>query len=110
MPIDLATASKKQVKLVVDIDDEKLTLEYRPRIITPKLQMELSQIEGPDLHHLLAAIICSWDLENGGKPVKLTVESLSAVPVEILNAALQAIMADMRPNRASPVVSTGSFS
>lgn len=109
MPIDLAKASAKQVKLVVDIDGEKLNLEYRPRVFTPKLQTELSQVEGPDVHHLLAVMISSWDLVNGGKPVKLSVESLSAIPWDILNTVLQAILADMRPNPPAANVG-GSFS
>jgi len=110
VPIDLAKVSQKQVKLTVDIDGEKLNLEYRPRVITPKFQLEMAQIEGPDLHHMLAAVISSWDLENGGKPVKLTAESLAAVPMDILNSVLLAIMADMRPNSNSPAASGGSFS
>lgn len=110
MPIDLAKVSQKQVKLVIDIDGEKLNLEYRPRVITPKLQVEMAEIVGPDLHHLLARMICSWDLESGGKPVKLSVDSLATVPLDILNACLTAIMADMRPNSNSPAVSAGSFS
>lgn len=52
--------------VAVKVEDETLTVEYRPNAYTPKLEQEAAQVSGdqagPVLLTMLVPVIAGWDL------------------------------------------------
>lgn len=95
----------------------KIHVTYRPRVINPKWQREITKAEedgaGDEvtLYQPLRDAVISWDLdESPGVPLEMTDEGLSTVPRQILNQVLWSLMTTARPNqKRPPELSTGGL-
>jgi len=89
--------------LAFDFDGEVINLTYRPNIYTVGLERRLRDATKDEsrletLPTQLSQFIASWDLEEDGQPIPLTVEGLSSVPAQMLIAIDNAIGAALVPS------------
>lgn len=134
MSLKLSQARKKRVPFKASLgaaeeggEEQFINGHFNPRSYSPKRLRELRDMDNEDTTawaQILAAgetrLLVSWDLEFGeedaedglcseeevGKPVPITVDRLSTLPLEILVAVSNGITETARPNsKPSPVVS-----
>jgi hypothetical protein len=110
MPIDLSDVRKRVKVLEVDLDGDKLRLEYYPGESTPATYADLLAKEEEAqpheaavfLRNAICRLVAKWDLlSEPGKPLPLKPEALVVVPVRYLVAIWRAIDADLAPNPTS---------
>lgn len=94
-------------RLVIDFDtddEESLTVLYRPRAITPRMErafQALNQSGDADqvIFDSLNALIVSWDLtDDAGTELPRTKDALQDVPSSLLLHVFQKIAQDLNPN------------
>lgn len=95
----------------VQCDLGEISVEYRPRVITPAWQRAVTEKEtsGADetetLFQPLRDCIRTWDLyKSPGVPYELTDDDLREIPRQILNQILWSLMTTARPNQDRPPV------
>ena len=98
--------------VAVKVEDETLTVEYRPNAYTPKLEQEAAQVSGdqagPVLLTMLVPVIAGWDLvDDAGAMIPIDEANLAELPVSLLVTVLKAVGDDMNPQRASGTISGG---
>ncbi len=104
MPVSLTELTKDERSITLDIGDETLAVTYRPGSYTPELEDVMrSQNErlrpGNGLAAALSQLVIEWDLEDDGKPVEVTLDTLRKLPVTFLTRVTNAITADMRTGK-----------
>jgi hypothetical protein len=116
MPIRLAELTKATRTVVQTFEgtEDTLSITYRPSAWTPAVMNEhLSAVSSGNTPEALvldlATLLVSWDLlDDKGKPIPITAESLRRVSLEVLNVVLGAINADMLPDPTPAATSNGS--
>lgn len=110
----LAKLTAQRVTIQVPIDDETVSVTYRPRAYSEELEEALRAAQDDErgaamVREAFAAIVESWDLrwdEADPEPIPVTREGLRAVPSEVLGALLAKIGDDRAPDpkakRSSP--------
>jgi len=103
MPIKLSEMGAKQKTATVSYLGETVNIVYRPAVITPRHEAQLSEQSGQKAIEGLVAqlveIVVSWDvLGADGKPLKPTTELLMEMPSNFLLAVMDAIREDSAPN------------
>ncbi len=107
MPIRISNLVRDRRMVTIPIDDETVTITYRPGGFTPETEDRLrtfadDQRGGAALVALLADCLIDWDvLDDDGKPLRPTAENLRRLPMVFLSQVAQAIAEDMRPNLSS---------
>lgn len=72
-------------------------VNYRPAAITPRFRRLLNRPDDADREATIEALIAlvdNWEITRGGAMWPLTVEALTDMPYELMNAVLTAIMED----------------
>lgn len=100
----------------IDFDETPLRVSYRPASVTPRLQKAVAEARDRQdidagLLDPLCRLIASWDLtDDDEQPLPITPDAIADVPASILFAVLDAIGADMAPNRSRADASNSSSS
>lgn len=97
MPISLGDLQRNTRQIVAHYDGEDVAITYAPGKLTP------ASVSGNDarqsLEALLGTTLLAWDvLDDAGKPLPVTQETLSAMPSRFLWVLVDAINEDIRPN------------
>lgn len=94
MPLSMEKFAGKRVTVIAVIDEDEVTLDYLPNLITPQFAAEIQTFEQSDdlqelaksaqrkVHEMFLKIVKKWDLvekEGDTSPIALTVEALEAV-------------------------------
>lgn len=97
MPITLSDLVSKTRQIVVKYDGEDVAITYAPGKLTPA---SVNAQEGrQNLEIVLAETLLAWDvLDEKGKPLPVTQETLSAMPTRFLWALIDGVNEDIRPN------------
>jgi hypothetical protein len=106
MPIRLADLTKeaRTVTKTFEGTEDTLTITYRPRAWTPSIHAALMEAinsgQTPEALVInLSTLVVEWDLlDDDGKPIPTTPESLRGVSLQVLNIAVETINADMLPD------------
>lgn len=129
MPLTLSKLTGATVPATIDVripgtnDVEKISLVYKPGVLTAALEEELARYgqSGAGWAALISKIIVSWDLERApGEPYPLefippvapvtnpdgTIQkageaakgALTEIPTWLLSAVVDGVKADLRPN------------
>ena len=104
MPVRISNLVRDRRTVTIPIDDDVVTITYRPGGFTPETEDRLRQYAddqrgGAALVALLADCLIEWDLvDDDGRPLKPTAENLRRLPTVFLSQVAQAIAEDMRPN------------
>jgi len=107
MPVRVGNLVRDRRTVTMPIGDESLTITYQPSGITPDTEDKLreyaaDQRGGAMLVALLVDCLVEWDLlDDRGKPLPITADSLRKLPTIFLAQVAQAITEDMRPNLPS---------
>lgn len=112
------TQNTRKTHIMVEVDgkEEKLEFTYRPNAYTPLLEKQTqeqrnSDLAGDILISMLVPVIDTIDMETEpGKPVQVTPEGLSVIPLHILNELMAKVNEDMDPGKKKSDDSGGSFS
>jgi hypothetical protein len=114
----ISLAALKSGTRVVDIDFAPagtLKVEYSPSGYTPLLEAKASEAMESGrasnmLLTMLIPLITKWDLTGEDeKPLPITEEGLSQLPVFTLSRILEAITEDMKPGKPMQSSSESSF-
>jgi hypothetical protein len=116
MPIRLADLTKeiRTVTKHFEGTEDTLTITYRPRAWTPSIHAALLEAidrgRTPEALVInLSTLVVEWDLlDDDGKPIPTTPESLRGVSLQVLNIAVETINADMLPDPTPAATSNGS--
>lgn len=140
MPLTLAKLTGKTVPATIEVrlpgteDLEKISIVYKPGVLTAALEDELNRYgqQAVGWADLISKIIVSWDLEETpGKPYPLEFVppvpaklgpdgatilepakpaggALMLVPTWLLSAIIDGVKADLRPNPKTDETSGGS--
>lgn len=107
MPIKLHELQAKTKETSFDYDGENVKITYRPGAFTAEVESRLqealqNQLPAGGIAEELSHLVAKWDvLDEAGKPLPVTVSWLRQFPVAFLNAIVEAIGRDMRPNASS---------
>ena len=126
MPLQITDLAKQERTATATWDGETVAFTYRPRLLTPLARLRLlagpvayvSNQETATLLDMaaavqqyakeLAAILCTWDVQNKGKTLKPTAELIETLPQEFLMAVVAAMVEDARPNPQNAASSPAS--
>jgi len=101
MPLKFSEIVNRTKKIEVEIGEDRLSLEFKTEFYTPAVASKIStstsaiaaQVE------VMADAIVSWDLlGDDGEPMPITVETLSAIGLGIINTIYQAMVEAVLPN------------
>jgi len=93
---------KAERALVVSFGEETLSIRYSPMAVTTAVMLEDAKMrqEGRSLEGtigFLAAILTGWNLVGDDeKPIPTTSESLTVMPLQILEQIAKAVMEDLK--------------
>lgn len=104
--MDISEFKKATAKVKVKLDEGEVCLTYFPRAYTAKyeqLLLGLEEAKSPAgaLCEALLSVLATWDLTCGRKPAPLNLETLQALPTDVVIEFLRAVRDDLRPNRTS---------
>ena len=104
----VTTYAQRTRRIVVPFeedDDEPLTIEYRPRAITPRMERAFQDLQASGqadqvIYDSLHALIASWDLtDDDGQEIPRTKDALQDLPSSVLLRVFEKISEDIRPNQ-----------
>ncbi len=96
MPISLSELQNNTRTITVDYDGEKVTVVYKPGVLTPTASTEFVK---STVVEQLEKLLVSWDvMDEKGKPLPVTTELLNQLPGRFLSHLALAVSGDMRPN------------
>jgi len=100
MPLKFDEIINRTKKIEVDLDGECLSLEIRAGFYTPAIAAKINSADDAMAAQLeiMAGAIVWWDFEQDGVGVPVSVETLSALSVQGLNAIFSAMMEAVFPN------------
>lgn len=90
--MELSTLTELRDEVLV-FGESELNVTWNPAALTPNMEQKLSsdQVESKHVIDAIIALITKWDLEDGGKPVKLTEKALGDVSILALGAIFSAL-------------------
>lgn len=100
----------KEAKIAFgDAPEDVLTVVYRPGVLTPRMLVELEELDEMSAGKqteavvaLLPRIIVSWDLaDDDGTPYPLEPDALMDLPLDVLMTVMQAITDREKPGKGS---------
>lgn len=106
-PISVSHLSQDRRTITVPVNDESLTITYRPGGLTPEVEDQLRELTdtqrgGATLVTFLLSCLVDWDLlDEEGRPLPISHKTLSRLPTLFLAQLVGAISQDMRPNLMS---------
>lgn len=108
----LAHLLSKERTLEIDIDGETLTVSYNPADLTPELEDKMQTCfetnrSGKGVAKYLVGLLLSWDLEDDGTPIPLTIEALDTLPIYFLGEVTEKVIEDSNPKKTSVETSLG---
>jgi hypothetical protein len=100
--MQLSKITSQRGTLAIPFGDEKLNIVYKPQAVTLELVDRKEQAitnPGETLARLLVDLVESWDLiDDGGQVYALTVADVRLLPIDFVNAILEAILKESRLN------------
>ena len=115
MPVTLSKIANKSASVAIPFDEDILTLEYYPNLVTQDVLLRLQKISASSqekiaedfqsYNHLMLTLIKSWDFleDDGHTLLPLTEENFAHLGFAIQGKMLTAIMEDIqRPNVKTP--------
>lgn len=119
--MDLAAYRNSTKPLAVVLDGWTLNITYRPNALSLGEARRLGDPTVEERAEDLLKFLATWDLEDEGHPVPLTLETLMAIPLNILLGIDEAIGDDLvpseeekrgssAPTESQPQDSTSTFS
>ncbi len=112
---NIASITKRTRDVAVDLGDgDVLRVTYRPAAYTPEFEQKVNDaIAAGDrdaLGGMVMALIADWDLyedEAQKRKVPITVARVRSLPMIVISPTLEAVGADLNPNRKTAVASGG---
>ena len=96
MPISLAELQNNTRTLTVDYDGQKVTVVYRPALLTTAGSDGFAKL---NIVGQMEQLLVSWDvMGDDDKPAPVTGELLGMLPARFLAHIADAVAGDMRPN------------
>jgi hypothetical protein len=101
MGVRLSELKAKTRTVVVEYDDNKIEMAYRPHVYTMDLADAVDAAEDSQVvATLLSPIVEWWDvLDDHDQRIPPTVENMRQFPLPLLNAVMDAVNADARPEQ-----------
>lgn len=96
--MDLAAYRNSTKPLEVVLDGWTLNITYRPNALSLGEARRLGDPTVEERAEDLLKFLATWDLEDEGHPVPLTLETLMAIPLNILLGIDEAIGDDLVPS------------
>jgi hypothetical protein len=107
MPLELNDIINDARWTTAYIGNHSFEFAYRPTATSFRRQTELRRFvrrvdiegandfdEGKEMAQMLCDLVSDWDLEQGGKPIPINVESVQDLPSAIFDAVMTAIRHD----------------
>ena len=96
--MDLAALKARRAKIEIEYDEQKLSIEIQPHIITPayratlreklkKLQEEGASenaVYSETIMQNVVDVVAGWDITLGGQPYPVSRESVAALPESLV--------------------------
>lgn len=103
MPIEIGHLINKRKPLAVAWQGETVNIVYRPYTlgIGQEIRDALAKGNRSYVVEEMERLLIEWDITDQGQPVPINQETLSMLPLELLNAISQAMLDEMYPNRKS---------
>jgi hypothetical protein len=101
MPIKLSDITKATKAITVKLGDDMLAITFKTGFYTSATASMLQAAEDSNKAQaaLIADTITEWDfLDDKGKTVPITFDTLNALPMYILNAIYKAMFEAVHPN------------
>jgi hypothetical protein len=101
MPITLSEFLAKTKKTEVELGDDVLNITFKTGFYTPAVRARIDNAENPmdEQVAVMADAITDWDfVDEKGKAIPVTVETLSGLGVVILNIIFLRMIDESRPN------------
>jgi hypothetical protein len=104
MPLDVGGLQRKVRTITIEFDDESFTVDYYPAKLTGKLNATIVHAaEEPELTGIdeaVGVLVKGWDLTDGGKPLKVSKETVAEMPLMLKLRICNGIVTDVTdPNR-----------
>lgn len=116
----LSQLLNRRVELSVEVEGGEIKFTHNPAAYTLAFQEELRAMKGADDEETalrfystaLPKLVTEWDLvDDKGKTVPVTADTIRQIPLDVLNAMMEAINVTRRPfETEKPSEGTGSFS
>jgi len=110
--MDIGALFKKVSSIDIEYEGEKFGVSYAPQKYTSRVHHEVLESQKTQdfvpLVSILTAMLVSWDLTDNGKPLPITEETLSSLPVNLLMMLVGEVMKDVASGKnvpASPDIS-----
>jgi hypothetical protein len=96
MPVSLSELQSNVRSIVVEYDNDKVAITYKPAMLTAASSAEFTK---QGVVAQLETLLVSWDvLDEKGKALPVSTELLNQMPGRFLTHLVNAINEDMRPN------------
>lgn len=119
MPLKVGTLQTEPVTIEVPVGEDKLSITYNRRALTPRLLREVSQAASKDddlgsvaggIQQLLRLLL-DWDVvDEDGNKLEISEETLIDLPMAFLTDMVNAIWENINPNPPRPEENFGSLS
>jgi hypothetical protein len=102
--LELKRVTETTAELDVEFAGEVLHVAYRPYVVTVREAISPEQT-AEEMVYQAARAIARWDLTDGGVPVPVSEEALSALPIALVAAVVVAIAEDLQhgPNPSGSI-------
>ena len=94
MPINLSALAGKMAHTEVNFMGHKSKITYDPLFLTADNINKMQSGKDEDFTEGFCTLVKSWDVKRGNAKVPLTSKALTSVPLVLLQAIFQAILAD----------------
>jgi hypothetical protein len=116
MPIRIADLLAKTRTISVAVEDEQVSVTYRPLWYNAEVEARLEaeaagKLPSEDLTTMFCECLAGWDVVGpDGKPLPITPAAIREhrVPIKFLRLVLDAVAEDMRPGKPRDATSAGS--
>lgn len=109
MPIRVSALTADRATVSLPVGDDVLHVTYRPSAVNAQVEETMAGASARPIGamaDLLAALIVSWDVvDEAGTPVEPSRAFLGTLGVAVLRRLVEAIGADLVPNRWTAVTS-----
>jgi hypothetical protein len=121
MPIKLSEIVAQERWLTVDVGGVEIQVAYRPNNISLRRSNELNQLlnsfeTNPDIDvgretaRMFCDLVGNWDIvDDKGKPLPITVDSLLDIPARLIMTILAAVNADVEELESEKKASSETF-
>lgn len=104
---ELRNIVTKRCPVSFEWEEETINLAYRP--YSEQLEQEARGEDGEwdaeSIKALLTIVLIDWDITSDGQPVPITLETLKALPTELVFAMFYVVLEDVRSPKVPKTIS-----